>query len=267
MGLRRVRRYGWKPDLPDARDLQYRASPVVLGNLPARVDLRDRCPKVYDQGDIGSCTANAVAAGYEFCLLARGIADFVPSRLFIYYNERAVEAQVLVDSGAQLRDGIKSLAAIGVCDEAEWPYDGTPADPYTLLFPAGSRAATQPPEPCYQSALDNLITSYRRLPRSLDQFRGCLAAGRPFVFGYSVYTSFSSDQVRDTGAVPMPQPDEDLVGGHAVLAVGYDDSAARFIVRNSRGDQWGDQGYFTLPYGYLMQRGLASDFWTISIDT
>jgi C1A family cysteine protease len=93
--------------------------------------------------------------------------------------------------------------------------------------------------------------------------KGCLASGYPFVFGFSVYESFESQEVKQTGRVPMPSPNEQLLGGHAVLAVGYDDSQRRFIVRNSWGKDWGMQGYFTIPYAYLLDDNLADDFWTI----
>jgi C1A family cysteine protease len=265
--LRRISQYGWIPDLPDIRDHLFGAAPAIVANLPARVDLRDKCPKVYDQGRIGSCTANAISAAFEYCLLQQRMEDFLPSRLFIYYNERQIERHIPIDSGAQIRDGIKSVAKIGVCDEAEWPYDDTPADPNTSLFPPGAHASTRPTEKCYQSARDNIVTSYRRLPRSLNQYKGCLASGHPFVFGFSVYSSFESVEVRNAGVLQMPQTDESMIGGHAVLAVGYDDATSRFIVRNSWGDQWGTQGYFTMPYAYLTDRGLASDFWTINIVT
>jgi C1A family cysteine protease len=97
--------------------------------------------------------------------------------------------------------------------------------------------------------------------------RGCLAAGYPFVFGFTVYSSFEGQEVAKTGVVSMPTPDEQVVGGHAVLAVGYDDASQAFIVRNSWGAGWGQEGYFTMPYAYLTTRALSSDFWTIRIVT
>jgi C1A family cysteine protease len=248
---RRIARYGWVPDLPDARDHLYAAPPEALVGLPRSVDLRDRCPKkVYDQGHLGSCTANAISAAFEFCLLAQQKTDFMPSRLFIYYNERVVEGTVASDSGAMIRDGIKSVAKQGVCPEREWDYDI-------------SRFTDTPPANCYTDAQQHRVTSYQRVPRTLSQFKGCLAHGNPFVLGFTVYESFEGPDVARTGQAPMPGPGEKVLGGHAVLAVGYDDAHQRLLVRNSWGDGWGMGGYFTLPYAYLTERSLSSDFWTV----
>jgi C1A family cysteine protease len=248
---RRIARYGWVPDLPDARDQLFAAPPQTLVGLPGSVDLRDRCPKeVYDQGQLGSCTANAIGAAFEYCLLAQHASDFMPSRLFVYYNERAIEGTVASDSGAQIRDGIKSVAKQGVCPETEWPYDI-------------STFTDQPPARCYTDAQQHLVTTYQRIPRMLNQFKGCLANGFPFVFGFTVYDSFEGRDVARTGVVPMPGAGEKVLGGHAVLAVGYDDSQQRMLVRNSWGDGWGMGGYFTMPYAYFTERSLSSDFWTV----
>jgi C1A family cysteine protease len=262
---RKVSGYGWVPDLPDARDHMYAAPRLAITNPPPKVDLRADLPPVYDQGQIGSCTANAIAAAVEFDLLKQQQPDFTPSRLFIYYNERAMEGHIDYDSGAQLRDGIKSVATLGVCKEAEWPYDATPATFDGGPFPPGSPPATKPPPTCYQDALACTATSYQRLVPNLDQLRGCLATGYAFVFGFSVYTSFESQKVATTGEAPLPAPGEQQLGGHAVLAVGYDDNTQRFLVRNSWGRSWGEEGYFTLPYPYLTEPGLSSDFWTIRL--
>jgi C1A family cysteine protease len=244
--------YGWVPDLPDQRDHIFSAPAPVLGTLPPSVDLRSQYPTtIYDQGQLGSCTANAIGAAFEFDLLKQGLSDFMPSRLFIYYNERVILGTVDSDSGAMIRDGIKSVRKQGVCTEDDWKYDI-------------ERFIEKPPASCYESALDNQALAYQRIPQTLNQMRGCLAHGFPFVFGFTVYESFESPEVARTGEAPLPGAGEAVLGGHAVLAVGYDDAAARFTVRNSWGPDWGDGGYFTLPYAYLTDRGLASDFWTIS---
>lgn len=244
------RRYGWRPDLPDQRDMLFSADPGILKALPTKVDLRPGMSSPYDQLDLGACTANAIGAAHEFDQQKQGELVFMPARLFIYYNERAVEGTVDEDSGAQIRDGIKSVASQGVCSEADWPYDV-------------SRFTERPPLSCYEKARDHQALSYRRVPRTETQMKACLAAGFPFVYGFSVYESFESVEVAKTGVVPMPGIDEQFLGGHAVLASGYDDEKRAFIVRNSWGTGWGDGGYFYMPYAYLLDRGLASDFWTI----
>jgi C1A family cysteine protease len=264
---RKTARYGWVPDLPDARDFLYAAPPATLAALPPSADLRSGCPPVYDQGQIGSCTANAIAGAFEFDLKKQNLTDFMPSRLFIYYNERSMEGHVQFDSGAQIRDGVKSVANLGVCTETDWPYDDTPATSDGGPFPPGARDGEQPPDPCYKEALNNRVTVYRRVIQNLDQMRACLAGGDPFLFGFTVYASFESQEVARTGVGQMPQPGEQVLGGHAVLAVGYDDAPQTFTVRNSWGPNWGQAGYFTLPYAYLTTRGLASDFWKLSTVT
>jgi len=248
---RKIARYGWVPDLPDARDHLYAAPPRYLSKLPPSVDLREGCPKeIYDQGNLGSCTANAIGAAFEFALLKQQLEDFMPSRLFVYYNERVKEGTVDSDSGAMIRDGIKSVNKQGVCPETDWPYDI-------------SKFAERPPDSCYEEAMKHQVLSYQRVPQLLNQLKGCLANGFPVVFGFTVYESFESDQVAQTGEVPMPGAGEQVLGGHAVLAVGYDDATQRFLVRNSWGDGWAQGGYFTMPYTYLVDRTLAQDFWAI----
>jgi C1A family cysteine protease len=262
---RKVSRYGWVPDLPDARDHIYAAPRLALVNPPPKVDLRGSLPPVYDQGRIGSCTANALAGAFEFELMRQQLAVWTPSRLFIYYNERVMEGHAGTDSGAQIRDGIKSVATLGVCPETEWPYDDTPATSDGGPFPPGAPAGEKPSDSCYKDARQWTATVYRRVTRDLNQFKGCLADGFPFAFGFTVYSGFESPEVAKTGEAQLPAAGEQVLGGHAVLAVGYDDEVQRFIVRNSWGSGWGQSGYFTLPYAYLTEAGLSSDFWTIRL--
>jgi C1A family cysteine protease len=261
-GYRRIGGYGWKPDLPDHRDFLFAAAPAIVAALPAKVDLRPGCPPVYNQGQLGSCTANAIAAAIEFDLKKESLPEFTPSRLFIYYNERVLEGtSPSVDSGAAIRDGIKSVAAQGVCKEASWPYDDTNTDPNPC---PKCKFAKKPSPNCYKEALQRKVKAYQRLNSAvLNTLKGCLAGGYPFVFGFTVYQSFEGPQVAQTGIVSMPGPLEKTVGGHAVVAVGYDDSTQRFIVRNSWGAGWGIQGYCMMPYDYLTNTNLADDFWAI----
>jgi C1A family cysteine protease len=249
----KVERYGWIPDLPDIRDHLYSAPLPTLLALPPAVDLRAGCPPVFDQGQLGSCTANAIANAHLFDQLKQqASAPFAPSRLFIYYNERVMEHSVRRDAGAMLRDGIKSIAKQGVCSETMWPY-------------VIAKFAEEPPADCFRAALDHQAISYQRLVQSLTQMKGCLASGYPFVFGFTVYESFESMDVARSGVVPLPGAAESVLGGHAVLAVGYNDAEQRFVVMNSWGTSWGMRGYFTMPYAYLTDQDLAADLWTVRV--
>jgi C1A family cysteine protease len=245
------RTYGWIPDFPDSRDRVYQL-PRRGSPLPPSADLRSGCPVVYDQGELGSCTANAIGAAIEFDQMKQKLAAETPSRLFIYYNERALEGTIDTDSGAQIRDGIKTVASDGACPEAMWTY-------------VESNFAIPPPAQCYQYAKLHPAVQYDRVMQDAAQMKACLAAGYPFVFGFTVYESFEGDAVAKSGMVPMPGASETEVGGHAVMAVGYNDSVQRFLVRNSWGSEWGVGGHFTIPYAYLTDSNLAEDFWTIRL--
>jgi C1A family cysteine protease len=204
---------------------------------------------VEDQGQLGSCTANALAGNLEFIDKKPDNQYIDTSRLFIYYNERKLQNTITQDSGAALRIGIKSLKTFGACPETLWPYDI-------------AKFTDTPTQACYKEAINHTIQSYRRIITLADML-ACLADGFPFVFGFTVYESFESLQVAKTGKVNMPKKSERALGGHAVMAVGYDQKASRFIVRNSWGEGWGMKGYFTMPYAYLDNRNLSDDFWTI----
>lgn len=247
----RTGRYGWQPDLPDHRDLPYGALRLGLeapATLPPAVDLRAHCPPVYDQGQMDSCTANALAAAFRFLEIKSGSDKLDPSRLFIYYNERELANDVDSDNGARLRDGIKAIANSGICDEAAWPYD----KPF----------AEKPPQSCYDQAVTFKAVTYFSLNNTnLDELRSCLAAGFPFVFGFSICASFT-DADLDDGIVPMPDHSEPVEGGHAVMAVGYDNATQRFTVQNSWGPNRGDRGFYYMPYSYVTSN-MADSFWTV----
>ncbi len=259
-------KYGWKPDTPDSRD-QYLISKQAAKKMPKSVDLSSKCPPAYQQGRIGSCTAQAIGGAYQYGLGKQKLRDCMPSRLFIYYNAREMENSVAIDSGAMIRDGIKSLNKLGVCPEKDWPYDDTPADPVTGLWLPNAKPAMKPTTTCYKNALKRRATSYSRVIQEINQLKGCLAEGFPFVFGFAVYESFENDITAKTGIVNMPLKSEAMLGGHAVMAVGYDDNTSRFKVRNSWGANWGQKGYFTIPYSYLIDSNLSDDFWTIRFVT
>ena len=229
----------------------YSAPPRALGALPPSVDLRGGCPPVVDQGELGSCTANAIAGALQFDQMKQKLADvFPPSRLFIYYNERVIEHTVNEDAGAMIRDGIKSVAKDGAPHETLWPYDI-------------AKFKTKPSAAAYKDALKHRAILYQRLTQTLDQLKGCLASGFPFVFGFSVYESFESQAVAKTGHVPMPKSKEKQLGGHAVLAVGYDDAVEAVHRPQFVGHRGASPVISRCPYAYLTDSNLADDFWTI----
>ena len=165
------KRYGWIHDIPDQRDHLYAAPTAALVALPPKVDLRPRCPQVYDQGQLGSCTANGIAGAMQFDRMKQKLKPkFTPSRLFIYYNERVIEGTVSSDSGAQIRDGIKVVAKEGDCPETEWPYDI-------------AKFTNKPSAQCYKDALKYKAIQYQRVAQKVNQMKGCLASGYPFVYG------------------------------------------------------------------------------------
>jgi C1A family cysteine protease len=243
--------YNLKRDRRDARD-RMRAEPPANLVLPTSVDMRPQMPPVYDQGNLGSCSANAIAAALDVLHAAANAgAFFTPSRLFIYYEERRMEGSIGDDSGACLRDGIKVVNHEGACPESVWPYDIT-------------QFTVQPPDDAYNQARSFEAIQYERVPISLLNIKAALAAGLPVVVGITIYDSFESDVVAQTGVVPMPDTvNEQELGGHAVLIVGYDDAAQTFLLRNSCSESWGMAGYFTLPQAYIQNPTLTSDAWAI----
>lgn len=244
-----LKNFGWKRDLPDPRDFKFKVTRPV--ELPTSVDLRKSCPHVYDQGELGSCTANALGGAFQFEQIKQKKKDFVPSRLFIYYNERVIEGTVNQDAGAMIRDGIKTMVKDGVCPEKMWPYR-------TWKF------KKKPPQECYTEALENQVLEYLRItPHSLYEVKHCLADGYPISFGFMIFESMMSNHVAKYGVVPVPSEHEKPMGGHAVLAVGYDDKKNALLVRNSWGSQWGINGYFWLPYEFVSQLNMSADYWTI----
>lgn len=269
LALTTTKKMGWIPDLPDHRD-HY----VTFKTIDAPKDIKKKAEgkkeivdlrpliggfKIFNQGHLGSCTANALAASFHFTLHKENVEnhadlkDFTPSRLFIYYNERYVEGSVDQDAGAMLRDGVKVMAKMGVCPESMWKYDD--ADDFFKK---------QPSKECYDFAQKCTVKNYARVEqdKNVEQMKACIKHGYPFVFGFTVLTSFQ--EAAKDGKMVMPQKNDQVRGGHAVCAVGYDDFQQCFIVRNSWGEEWGDKGYFYMPYAYICEPQLAQDFWAIN---
>eukprot|EP00437_Effrenium_voratum_P006895 CAMPEP_0181421272 /NCGR_PEP_ID=MMETSP1110-20121109/13015_1 /TAXON_ID=174948 /ORGANISM="Symbiodinium sp., Strain CCMP421" /LENGTH=306 /DNA_ID=CAMNT_0023544337 /DNA_START=42 /DNA_END=962 /DNA_ORIENTATION=- len=268
LSLTTTEKMGWIPDLPDHRDLHMtfaskEAPKEIKKKSEGSKEIVDLRPlnggfPIFNQGHLGSCTANALAAAFHFSLHKQTVEDhadfkdFTPSRLFIYYNERYVEGSVDRDAGAMLRDGIQVMERLGVCPEKVWHYDDKDG-----FF------KKQPDKNCYELAQKCKVKGYAHVAQNVDQMKACIKHGYPFVFGFTVMTSFSGD-VAKTGKMVMPQPGDKIRGGHAVCAVGYDDFQQCFIVRNSWGAEWGDKGYFYMPYEYISKENLAHDFWAIN---
>lgn len=250
---------GWLPDTPDQRDLTYKPQLVPPQEIPQVVDLRSQFPPVYNQGRLGSCTAQALAATFDFNRQLQGVPFMSPSRLFIYWNERDMEGTVDSDAGAMLRDGIKVLIKLGTPRETTWPYI---IEKFTV----------KPPPLAYEEAEKSQALTYQRIMRpqddGLSHMLMCLNEGFPFVTGFTLYESFEAEAVIKTGIIPMPGMDERALGGHAVVVVGYNIDKEWFICRNSWGEEWGDKGYCYMPFAYLESPDLASDQWTIrSVET
>jgi C1A family cysteine protease len=242
---------GWVRDVPDPRDfLLHLVHPTPR---PARVSFRDKLPFVYDQGQLGSCTAHAAAYAYRYLLAHQARPDYLPSRLGIYYDERVIERSVASDAGAQIRDSVKVLAR-GTYAEDLWPYEI-------------ERFAVRPPAECYRQAGAHQALRYERVPQSTDAVEACLASGFPVLVGITCFPSLQSDEVLRSGHIPLPRAGERPDGGHALMLGGYDRSSYTrvFTPLNSWGDGVGDHGWFTLPYEYLTNPNLAGDFWCVKL--
>lgn len=271
-------RMGWLPDYPDFRDYTA-AHPLVepllqkagvtkapAKKLPVKMDLRQWCSPVEDQGDLGSCTAHACIGIVEYFERRSFSKHIDASRLFLYKTTRNLMRQT-GDTGAYLRTTMGALALFGVVPEEYWPYVASDFDKEPSAF-------------CYSFAQNYQAITYYKVDKPLakpeeilNAIKTNLAAGIPAMFGITVYSSIR--QADATGRIPFPVENERSVGGHAIAAVGYDDNmlikntlpkaketTGAFLIRNSWGKGWGEQGYGWLPYEYLL-KGLAIDWWCL----
>jgi C1A family cysteine protease len=276
---------GWLPDYPDFRDytLEHKAikpmadamrvaSPAKKGNveLQKHVDQRQWCSPIEDQEDIGSCTANAGVGLVEYYERRAFGKHIDASRLFLYKVTRNL-LRLTGDTGAFLRTTMGALVLFGVPPEEYWPY--TTQEPYY---------DQEPPAFCYSFAQAYQAIKYVRLdpvwtPRDelLDRIKTSLAAGLPSIFGFDVFSAAIEQSTYGGGKIPYPCEGEKFLGGHAVMAVGYDDkleiensacenlsTVGAILIRNSWSEEWGDNGYGWLPYEYVL-KGLAVDWWTL----
>jgi len=246
-------RYNWLPDKPDHRDHIFKASAVAPVSLPASVDLRQYDSPIMDQGQIGSCTGNAIAGQINLIDKKKNNTPLQVSRLFIYYQERVYENSVYSDAGAYLRDGIKAVYSYGAPVETLWPYQTK------LLYNRPSTAA-------YTDAAKRKVTGYQRV-LNLNDMKVAINAGNPVCMGFTVYESFERNVNNTTGMMPYPNTStEQILGGHAVCVVGYNDTlnGGRLICRNSWGTSWGNRGYFYMHYQVINNASMSGDFWLIS---
>ena len=236
-------------DPHDPTDVHYdRHLETDPDGLAPMIDLREHLTPVEDQGELGSCTANAIAGACEY-LEKRATGRETPvSRLFIYYLERKLENTEAEDSGASLRSGMKVLSQYGACAEHLWPYDV-------------QNFKEEPPEHAFHEARAHQVDEYRRVPIELHAMKTCLDEGYPFVFGTRIFQSF--EEHGHHGRIELPRPGEKDLGGHAMLAVGYSDKDRVFVVRNSWGPDWGDGGYAYFPFDYLADPDYTHDGWTV----
>jgi C1A family cysteine protease len=256
-------RYTLVRDRPDPGDYLYPPkSERIHKHLPSRVDLHRLCPPIQDQGRLGTCTAHAVAAAVHYEHRLHKMRAIHPSRLFIYYNERPIAHEKRLKPSVNLRDAMKVMAKYGACPEYLHPYDKRP------------HAVIRKPVPeAYAAAAKHRIAAYYRIshrsltPQTfLQHLKNCLADRHPFVFGFWMHPSFEPPITNkwEGGMMPIPRKRHDPAhGGHAVMAVGYDDRKQAVLVRNSWGTDFGLKGYFWMPYSLISDSGFAHDFWTI----
>jgi C1A family cysteine protease len=294
--LPKTPRYGWIPDVPDRRDDyiphyptdsddEYVVRPPSkpeteseTNNDPSSttLDLRLNMPAIYDDHGLGCSTVSALATLLEFHQLQEDPeSDYEPSRLFWYYAIRVLRGTERSDSGASFRDAWKVLNQEGICDEIDWPFQPN----MYLAAPYWS---------CYESESQSTPVVYKRVPHTMDAIKYCLKNNMPIAFGMSIYASFESETTRRTGQVSLPACCRDLkqgndgssneetsdnitkteeedvhLGGHALVLVGFNDETNVFIVRNSQGTKWGDNGYAYIPYEYILNPMLCRDFWVL----
>jgi len=210
------------------------------------IDLRPKFNEVYDQGKIGSCTANALCSIYEY-----DTTNFKGSRLFLYYNERKLINETDKDNGAYLSDGIICLKTFGLCEEKDWSYI------IENLFKEPSSIA-------FEKAKKNYVIEAKEIDNNIQIIKYWINKNEPIALGIALYSNFNNFSSAKTGKIGLPKTTDKFIGGHAVILCGFDDFNQEFILRNSWGSYWGDKGYFYLPYSYITNKNLCSDLWIIT---
>lgn len=250
--------YPFKKSIPDPRDFKFEVDEkLAVTPLPSSVDLSPKMPPTLDQGNLGACVSNASSNCLRFLLGKELQKEFQPSRLYIYFNARVLieKSPADEDTGISIKDACKAIAKYCDCNETIWPYDI-------------SKFSDAPPLVAYQNAKLYGKFVYSSVTQNLTSIKQALAQGYPIVFGIQVYESFELAQTLSTGEVPMPNTStEQLLGGHGIALVGYDDSIQKFTFQNSWGTSVGlpqKRGFFHIPYAYLTDTNLACDFWVMT---
>jgi C1A family cysteine protease len=236
-----------KPSKPDSRDIVYVPKNV---QLPESISLKEYAGNIENQSNLGSCTANAITSGYEIIAKILYPEQFVElSSLFVYYHSRLFSDELDIDGGSYIRDGLKSINNYGVCSQELWPYDIT-------------KFTDQPYPRCYLDATKRKITSYSILYTN-SEIKEVLVGKRPVVVSMEIFQGFPSI-TKENPYVPMPDTFTYSLGYHAVLIIGYDDTTRQFLIKNSYGSDWGDNGYAYIPYNYITQH--AIERWCFDIN-
>jgi C1A family cysteine protease len=242
-------RYGCVKNTYDHRDIIYSPSTLIPTDLPTKIDMRTSpIAPIFDQAQYGSCVSNAVCFAAQQKLGKLTLSDGL-SRFFLYYNARVLieGSKAKDDTGLMIRSGFLSLKKYGDILEVNYPY-------------VVKNFAKKPTLKQYNNALKISGTQFNTVNQDLIALKTALFNGKPIVFGFMVYDSFESVEVAKTGVVPLPLKTENILGGHAVTIVGYDDLTKKFIIRNSWGTTWGDKGYCYFPYEMILNPQLCSDF-------
>lgn len=243
-----IRNFGWLPQKEDARDIVFSASATETGiYLPKIVDLETLLPDVLDQGSLGSCTGHGIANAVFAAMKRNNINPVLPSRLFIYYEERVIQGTVNCDCGAYIRDGIKVVNKLGVPDEIYWKYDIR-------------KFSTRPQPSAYENAKFSSKFIYQAVPATKDMFKRVLAKELPIVLGFRVFESF--EKITSTGKMPIPSTNEKVIGGHCVIAYRYDSQGV--WCRNSYGKRFGKKGNFMIPWAFITS-GNVMDCWALDL--